>query len=120
MTYKDVATMIGSLKLPYAYYQFPDGTEQEPPFICFLYTDSDDFYADGLNFQAIRPLVIELYTDNKDFSLEAQMEACLLAHGLAYEKTETYIDVERMFQISYSVEIVITEDENGKSTVQYQ
>ena len=26
MTYKEIATMVGSIGLPYAYYQFPEGT----------------------------------------------------------------------------------------------
>lgn len=113
MTYKEVATMVDSIGLPNAYYQFPNKTEQEPPFVCFFFTNSDDFYADGTNFQAIRPLVIELYTDDKDFTLEGTVEAVLLSNKLAYTKAETYIDTERMWQISYSVEIVMTEENNG-------
>ena len=33
MSYEDIATMIESIGLPYAYYQFPEGTGQEPPFV---------------------------------------------------------------------------------------
>lgn len=113
MTYTEVATMVSSIGLPYAYYQFPDNTEREPPFICFLYTDSDDFYADDKNFAYIRPLVIELYTSDKDFSNEAAVEAVLISNNLPYQKSEEYIDSERMYQISYRVEILITEEENG-------
>lgn len=114
MTYKEVATMVSSIGLPYAYYQFPDNTEQEPPFVCFLYGDSDDFYADNSNFSFIRPLTIELYTDNKNFTLEGTVESVLSSCGLPYKKTETYIDTEHMFQISYDVEILITEEtDNG-------
>lgn len=110
MTYKEVDRMLSGVGLPYAYNQFPEKTATAPPFICFLYPQSDDFFADGINYQAIRPCVIELYTDNKDFSLEAQVEEILTANQLAFTKTETYIDSERMFQIAYRVEIVITEE----------
>lgn len=110
MTYKEVNDMVSTIGLAYAYYQFPDGTDQEPPFVCFFFTDSDDLYADGINYQAIRPCVIELYTENKDFGLEAQVEACLTANRLAFTKAETYIDSERMYQIAYRVDIVITEE----------
>lgn len=109
MTYKEVASMISSIGLPYAYYQFPDGTQQEPPFVCFFYTNSDDFYADNTNYQAVRPLTVELYTDNKDFTLESTVETVLLSHNLPFTKTESYIDTERMYQISYAVEVIITE-----------
>ena len=101
--------MISSIGLPYAYYQFPDGTQQEPPFVCFFYTNSDDFYADNTNYQAVRPLTVELYTDNKDFTLESTVETVLLSHNLPFTKTESYIDTERMYQISYAVEVIITE-----------
>lgn len=113
MTYREVASMVSEIGLPYAYYQFPDGTQQEPPFVCFLYTNSEDFYADNSNFAAIRPLTIELYTDNKDFTLEGTVESVLSSYGLPYRKTETYIESERMYQISYAVEILITEESNG-------
>ena len=113
MTYKEVATMVSSIGLPYAYYEFPDGTEQEPPFVCFFYGDSDDMYADNSNFAAIRPVTIELYTANKDFTTESTVESVLSTNGLPYRKTETYIDTEHMFQISYDVEILITEENNG-------
>lgn len=113
MTYKQVATMVSSIGLPYAYNQFPDGTEQEPPFVCFLYGNSDDMYADNSNYAAIRSVTIELYTANKDFETEGTVESVLSANHLPYRKTETYIDSEHMFQISYDVEILITEEKNG-------
>lgn len=110
MTYKEVATMISTIGLPYAYNEFPDGTQQEPPFICFLYPSSSDFIADGINYQRIRQLVIELYTPDKNIILEEAVESCLLAHDLAFTRDEVYIGAERMFQIVYTTEIVLTEE----------
>ena len=49
MTYKEVSDMVATIGLSYAYYEFSDGTEQEPPFIVFYYPESDDFYADNKN-----------------------------------------------------------------------
>ena len=67
MTYKEVSEMISGIGLPYAYYQFPDDTELQPPFICFLFQEDNDFIADGINYQQISSLVVELYNDAKDF-----------------------------------------------------
>ena len=67
MTIKEVATMVASIGVPYAYYQFPEGTEQATPFVCFFYSRNNDMKADDANYQKIEHLVIELYTDNKDF-----------------------------------------------------
>lgn len=109
MTYKEVATMVASIGLPYAYYEFPDGTQQTPPFVVFFYTSSDDVYADDSNYQRILRLNIELYTSEKDFTTEATVERILTNNNLTYYKEENYIDSERMWQIAYEMEVLITE-----------
>jgi len=110
MTYKEVATMINSIGIPYAYYQFPDGTGQACPFICFFFSDSNDLAADDTNYQKIRTLNIELYTDNKDFALEETVETVLNSNGLVYDRSESYLDSERMFMVVYTTDILITEE----------
>lgn len=110
MTYKEVARMIESIGIPYAYYQFPSGTEQACPFICFYFTRSNDLAADDSNYQRIRQLAVELYTDNKDFATEEAVESVLNANGLVYFREESYIDSERMYMVTFTTEIVITEE----------
>lgn len=111
MTYKEIAAMVASVGVPYAYYQFDEGTAKAPPFICFFYPGSDDMIADNTNYQAIRPLTIELYTDNKDFTLEATVEAILTENGIPFTRNEVFIDTERMYQITYFSEVVITPEQ---------
>jgi hypothetical protein len=107
MTYKEIAAMIESIGLPYAYYQFPEGTGQEPPFVVFCYSNIDDLYADESNYQRIVTLNIELYTREKDFEKEATVEGILQNSGLSYYKEENYIDSEKMYQIAYEMEVII-------------
>lgn len=107
MTYKGIAAMIESIGLPYAYYQFPEGTGQEPPFVVFFYSNTDDLYADESNYQRIVTLNIELYTREKDFEKEATVEGILQNSGLSYYKEENYIDSEKMYQIAYEMEVII-------------
>lgn len=109
MTYKEVSDMIATIGLDYAYYQFEDNTELKPPFVCFYYPESDDVYADNSNYAGVRRLVIELYTDNKDFESEATIEAVLAGAGLSWAKTEQYIDTEQMWQVVYNTEVIINE-----------
>lgn len=111
MTYQDVNIMLASIGIPYAYNQFDNDSPQVPPFICFLYDDSNDLAADDINYAKIRGLSIELYTDNKDFTLEKTVEDTLTSYGLVYSRSETYLDSERMFMIVYDTEIVLTEKE---------
>lgn len=107
MTTAQVATMIESIGLDYAYYQFDEGCGQEPPFIVFYYPDDNDFIADGRNYVKKCRLIIELYTDNKDFTTEAAVEAVLTANGFVYSRSETYIDSERMYEVIFQTEVII-------------
>ena len=107
MTYKDVADVIRSIGLPFAYYQFPEGTGQAPPFVVYFYSESDDVFADGLNYQKKPVLNIELYTSEKDFELEAVVEKILNDNGLTYYREENYIDSEKLYQIAYEMEVII-------------
>lgn len=116
MTFSEVATMLESINVPVAYYQFTNDTAQPPPFICYYYTESDDVAADDTNYQKIRPLVIELYTDTKDFALEETVETTLNENGLVYTRAETPIDTERMYMVVYNTTVVIEPEEitNGQ------
>ena len=107
MTHTEIATMVASIGLPYAYYQFPEGTGQTPPFVVFFYSQTDDVYADDSNYQRIEQLNIELYTREKDFEKEATVEGILQNSGLSYYKEENYIDSEKMYQIAYEMEVII-------------
>lgn len=109
MTFQDVAYMIESIGLPYAYYQFSENTCLQPPFICFFFTADNDFIADNTNYHKIRSLQLELYTDQKDFQLEDTIETVLNQNGLVYSKEESYIDTEKMMMVAWTCDIVITE-----------
>ena len=110
MTTQEIASMVAEIGVPYAYYQF-DQTGQEPPFVCFFFTGDDDFKADNSNYQKIERLVIELYTDNKDFELEGTVESVLSLHDLVWSRSETDLGSERMHEVIYETEVVITEED---------
>lgn len=117
MTYKDVATMVESIGLPCAYYQFPDNTQLAPPFICFFYDSTNDVYAENKNYQRITGLIIEFYSDEKDFYYEALIEDALTSAGLTYRKYEQYLDSEHMHETVYETEVLITQEEsNGEQS----
>lgn len=107
MTLQQVNLMVESMGLPYSYYEFPEGTAQAPPFICFFYGPSDDLYADNSNYQGIRQLNIELYTRNKEFALEKTIEDTLSLNGLTFYREESFIDTEKIWQIAYEMEVTI-------------
>lgn len=110
MTYKQVAELVEGIGFPNAYDHFDEGDASPPPFICFYFSGSNDMAADNANYQRIRPLTLELYTDNKDFKAEETVEAALNRAGLAYSRDEVWIDSERMYEVTYTADIIITEE----------
>lgn len=113
MTFKEISQMVDSIGLPNAYYQFPEGTEQATPYVCFFYPENNDFLAEDCNYQKIEHLAIELYTDNKDFTLEATVEAVLLNAGMVWTRGEEWIESERLHVTVYEMDVIITEETNG-------
>lgn len=107
MTYEDVNTMIESMGIEYAYYQFPEGTAVAPPFICFYYPERDDFYADNSNYVKIERLIIELYTKEKDFDAEELIETALTSNEIPYTRYESYIDTEQLYMNTFESEVLI-------------
>lgn len=99
--------MLGEIGLPYAYYQFDEGTGQQPPFMCWYIEGINDLYADNINYQGIGQLTVELYTDAKDPALEMMVEQFLTSHGMSYTKEGTYLDTERMHETIYTMEVII-------------
>lgn len=110
MTYKQIASMIGEIGLPFNYLQWPvnDPDNPAPPYVLFYYPNRDDFIADNKNYSPITALNIELYTDEKDFAMEAQVEAVLISHEIPFSKTEDYIDSEGLYEVLYEMEVFIS------------
>lgn len=116
MTYKQIASMIAEVGIPSAYYQFPEDTVKGPPFICFFYPQDANFDADNLPYAPATAVTIELYTNEKNFTLEATLEGVLLSYGLNFAKAETYLDSEHMHMEIYTTEILIDDSTEVENT----
>lgn len=107
MTEKEVLKMVKDMGFPAKYHHFEEGESPDPPFLVYLYPGSNNFAADGVVYQGINQLDIELYADKKDLVAEKRVEAVLNEHGFFYEKTETYLESEKMFEVLYEMEVLI-------------
>ena len=105
MTHEEVMQMLDETKIPYAYHHFAEGESPEPPFICFLFPGSDNFSADNIVYAAFENLNIELYTDEKNPELEAGVEAVLTAHELFWQKSEVWIESEKLYEVLYQMTV---------------
>lgn len=111
MTFQEVATMVSGIGLESYYYQFETGPDDDPPalpYLCYYYTGNDDLAADNTNYQPIVELIVELYSDVKDFEHETTVETALNSAGLVYDKRTSYIESERMYLTTYTTEVLIT------------
>lgn len=107
MTEQAVFLMIKSVGFPATYHHFEEGQSPEPPFLAYLYPDTNHFSADGIVYQGINKLRIELYTNEKDLDAERKLEAVLKKYGFFYQKPEEYLETEKMYEVIYEMEVVI-------------
>ena len=102
-----ITAILEQVGLPFAYDHFAEGESPDPPFICYLIPNSDNFSADGRVYYKINEIHIELYTDCKDLSAEQKVEAVLDEHGIFYEKTEVWIESEKLYEVLYTFEMEV-------------
>lgn len=98
---EELLTIIKETGIPFAYDHFAEGESPDPPFICYLLPGSDNFSADGRVYFKINEVRIELYTDSKDLPVEQKLEDVLDAHEIFYNKSETWIDSEKLYEVLY-------------------
>ena len=100
----NLISIMEEIGIPFAYDHFAEGESPEPPFICFLCPGSDNFAADGWAFFKVDTVHIELYTDRKQPDVESALEAVLDRHGVFYNKSEVWIESERLYEVLYQFE----------------
>lgn len=105
MTMEDVKTLLESTGLPVAYRSFPEGGAPALPFLCYYSPYTNNFAADGVAYATINHINVELYTQVKDPATEEKVEAALTQAGIYWEKSETYLEDEKCFQILYEIEV---------------
>ena len=100
----DEATLFQLLKttgLPVAYHHFT--SPPSPPYVVYLFSYSSNFGADNKVHSQADNYQVELYTKTKDPTSEALIEGLLDAHEIYWDKTETYIDSEGLYQVLYEI-----------------
>lgn len=91
--------------IPFAYDHFAERESPEPPFLCYLLPGSNNFVADGKVYHKINEVRLELYTDKKDLMTEQKAEDVLDLHGIFYNKSEVWIDSEKLYEVLYQFEM---------------
>ena len=100
-----ILSILNALGIPFAYDHFAQGESPDPPFICYLIPGTNNFSADGVAYYKINQFNIELYTDLKDLSLERKIEEALDEATIFYNKSETWIESESLYEVLYTFEM---------------
>lgn len=101
----ELTALLKELGIPFAYDHFAEGESPQPPFLCYLLPESRNFAADGRVYHRITEVRLELYTDYKDLTLERSVESMLDAHGIFYDKSETWIESEKLYEVLFTFEM---------------
>ena len=109
MTIENLVEMLQKTGIPFAYDHFAEGENPEPPFICYLIPGSNNFAADGKVYFKINQVRIELYTDSKDLAVERKVEMVMDESGIFYNKSEVWIQSEKLYEVLYSFEVPFTD-----------
>ena len=104
---EELLQILSEIQIPFAYHHFAEGESPEPPFICYLFPGSNNFSADGKVYYKRNEVRIELYTDLKDLAVEQQLEDVLDEHGIFYNKSETWIESEKLYEVLYTFEMEV-------------
>lgn len=101
----DIKKLLEESGFPFAYDHFAEGESPDPPFICYLMPASDNFSADGRVYFKADEVHIELYTDKKDPEAERKLEDLFDTSGIFYNKSEVWIESERLYEVLYIFEM---------------
>lgn len=110
MTYDGLIEILERTNLPFSYDHFAEGESPDPPFMCFLLPGSDNFSADGRVYFKISEVRLEVYTDRKDPKTEKKIEDVLDDCNIFYNKTEVWIESEKLYEVLYSFSMEGLED----------
>ena len=103
MTLNQLSKLLKSTGLPVAYRCWPVGHAPPLPFLCYRFTRSNNFAADGAVYHSALRVRIELLTERKSPDIEAKVESALAS--LFWEKEEVYNDSEKCYLILYEMEM---------------
>lgn len=104
MNQVQMIALLDTLSVPSVYDHALEG--QALPFIAIHTEQPDNFAADNLVYCEKWNFRIDLYTVKKDLTLEAAIKKLLNDNGIAWVKTEQYIDSEQVWEVEFEFQVL--------------
>ena len=106
----ELLAIVQEIGYPNAYDHFVEGEAPELPYILYLVPESNNFAADNYAYFKVNEVHIELYTDRKDLTAEQKVEAVLDRHGIFYNRSETWIESEQLYEVLYYFDLEVKDN----------
>ena len=103
MTLEKLANLLASTGLPVTYLAWPEGSAPPLPCICDRVASTHKRFSGGRGDQTRPRIHVELYTKVKDLDAESRVEDAL--REIPWQKSETYLNTEKCYQILYEIEV---------------
>ncbi|MDE6780458.1 MAG: hypothetical protein K2J40_03240 [Ruminococcus sp.] len=105
MTQEEIHEMMLEIGLPSAYEHFSENENPSLPFLIWSIEGENTFSADNHMYYSSLQLNISLYNDEKSHETEAEVERVLKHHHIFYNKSEAWIESEKLYEILYEMEV---------------
>ncbi len=103
----ELLSIVREIDLPSAYDHFAEGEAPQLPYLLYLIPASNNFAADDRAYFKVNEVHIELYSAVKDLSAEQAVEAVLDRHSVFYEKSETWIPSEKLYEVLFIFDLEV-------------
>ena len=107
MTFEDIYEALATSGLPVTYLQWHEGQVPPLPYVCYYFPNSNNMAADNIVYQRVSAINVELYTKEKDTDTETAFENVLASMGVVWQKSESYLSTEHMYEVLYESEVLI-------------
>ena len=108
MNQVQMIALLDTLSIDSFYDHAPVGTAL--PFIIIHSDQPDNFAADDLVYCEKWNFRIDLYSVAKDLTHEAEIKTLLNENGIAWTKTEQFIDSEQCWEVEFEFEVLGNEE----------
>lgn len=102
---EELYALLQTTNIPVVYRAWTGQDVPPLPWLCYLETNSDNFGADNVVYSSAQEILVELYSAQKSPELEDRVEAVLTGAEIYWEKTETYIESQRCYQVAYDITV---------------
>lgn len=99
----NLLSILKSTNLPVAYMKFDH--PQKPPYVIYRSITTNNVAADNMVFSVIEDYMIELYSNARDLISEGKIENALNQNKIFWNRSQTYIDSEKLNLAAYSIQV---------------